>query len=880
MKTPFSALAGATSAILFGMCSPFLNAEIPSQLSVDPGAVATVTLSITVSSDLGSETKVDSITVPVTGGGGVVLGPDQEPFTSVNLNSMQFFLGGGALQYEFFCSPTFGCIDVSVNLGNISATLAQPAGASIIGNGRADFFGPWNLNADYSIESILFTNAGVIDTTASVNFGTTWNAQEGQIFVNELGLGSIQSEVPGDGIPDNLQVTLLTEVNLGNSSLSGTYVPSPPAACGSGGYCGGAHADSGCDDIACCAAVCEIDFFCCEFSWDDSCMIKALETCGLIPENDNCATPRSLGLGRFVFSTINCNTDGPPLITECIEDENGGFLTNDVWFAHSPTQDNFVTVSTCGHADFDTWIVVYDECGGTVLACNNNTPICPGFTSQAQFLGVAGETYLIQVGGVNTSGSGEIDIAWTNPEPSYPNSLTAEWSVSSGGNGHSYGLFALGGLFDFDEVTETALRLGGYPATITSPEEQAFINQNMPATLLGGATAIGLVQSGDDEPSGGWEWITGEPFAWSNWFPGEPNDPGSAGEDWVNMYPNGQWNDSPNAFGHVLVEFEDPAPTDERVWLSEDGGNGHTYQAVILPERVSWNEARVYAENRGGTLVNLETSEEAEWLWKNMVGYVPLWSMTYYNSGPWIGLFRHDNEWQWLSGEEFDWDGWSPGEPNGTGDFAGYYGAPRFLSSFTEDFGPGAVGELFNTAVYADVFGNNRLKLVSDGQSGTFGTWISPSIEDTIVSMDVTFKFSFKNEAGGPGDGFAFVWGDLSDTSGIRAEGGEEVRGRGGRPQVRSVEFRRIGFQNGNLCVGVPFGACAYCEFSEISQIGLTDPQLWPSSRRGRAYLALRTDPPRPLRPPRGPRRARACRAAATPCRTSAADTTRPRLLL
>ena len=65
------------------------------------------------------------------------------------------------------------------------------------------------------------------------------------------------------------------------------------------------------------------------------------------------------------------------------------------------------------------------------------------------------------------------------------------------------------------------------------------------------------------------------------------------------------------------------------------------------------------------------------------------------------------------------------------------------------------------------------MKLVSDGFSGTWGTWIGSSNPNEIVAFDLSFRFSFKNEDGGPGDGFSILWGDLTDTSGNRAEGGE-----------------------------------------------------------------------------------------------------------
>jgi hypothetical protein len=52
---------------------------------------------------------------------------------------------------------------------------------------------------------------------------------------------------------------------------------------------------------------------------------------------------------------------------------------------------------------------------------------------------------------------------------------------------------------------------------------------------------------GSEEPAGGWEWVTGEPFAHSNWAPGRPSD--SSGEDRLHFFVEGTglrgptWND-------------------------------------------------------------------------------------------------------------------------------------------------------------------------------------------------------------------------------------------------------------------------------------------------------------------------------------------------
>ncbi|MBE0661891.1 MAG: HYR domain-containing protein [Bacteroidales bacterium] len=95
----------------------------------------------------------------------------------------------------------------------------------------------------------------------------------------------------------------------------------------------------------------------------------------------------------------------------------------------------------------------------------------------------------------------------------------------------------------------------GHMATITSASENDFV---VNALISNGFAAsnpwIGLT---DEETEGVWKWVTGEPFAYSNWHAGEPNNLG--GEDYVNYYNIGgniRWNDLPNS----LPPFWTPNP--------------------------------------------------------------------------------------------------------------------------------------------------------------------------------------------------------------------------------------------------------------------------------------------------------------------------------
>jgi hypothetical protein len=83
---------------------------------------------------------------------------------------------------------------------------------------------------------------------------------------------------------------------------------------------------------------------------------------------------------------------------------------------------------------------------------------------------------------------------------------------------------------------ERARAQGAHLGTITSDEERRWV-----ASLLGNASAyIGL---SDADEEGTWRWVTGEPFAYSHWGDGEPNNSGGVEHYVVMQGGSGEWND-------------------------------------------------------------------------------------------------------------------------------------------------------------------------------------------------------------------------------------------------------------------------------------------------------------------------------------------------
>lgn len=142
-----------------------------------------------------------------------------------------------------------------------------------------------------------------------------------------------------------------------------------------------------------------------------------------------------------------------------------------------------------------------------------------------------------------------------------------QWPVSSGGNDHYYALTPIA--TNWEAAENLAISWGGTLATITSSNEQDFINR----TFLNGPLEhrpvwIGLMAKPKHgpyrlklgpvkleiggEPKLDYHWVTGEPLNYSNWHPGQP-DNFPPGENYVAInwfYSDGRgakgdWNDAP-----------------------------------------------------------------------------------------------------------------------------------------------------------------------------------------------------------------------------------------------------------------------------------------------------------------------------------------------
>lgn len=131
--------------------------------------------------------------------------------------------------------------------------------------------------------------------------------------------------------------------------------------------------------------------------------------------NNVCQQAFPISDGTQSFSTIGATTDGPPLQPGC---DTATQAFNDVWFNYIASCTGTVTVSTCGTANFDTVIAIYNSCACPLtplqqIGCDDDTAGCSGNTSTATASVIAGQCYKIRIGGFSATsfGSGAVTVS-------------------------------------------------------------------------------------------------------------------------------------------------------------------------------------------------------------------------------------------------------------------------------------------------------------------------------------------------------------------------------------------------------------------------------------------------------------------------------------
>lgn len=270
-----------------------------------------------------------------------------------------------------------------------------------------------------------------------------------------------------------------------------------------------------------------------------------------------------------------------------------------------------------------------------------------------------------------------------------------QWKLEDGGNGHFYKVATIG-LVTWEEASLHAYSQGGHLATATSEAENNWIFDTLNLDDLG---AYWHTPSGTGPALGGfwpasstqWEWITGEPWDWHNLVTTKPPSDttvhwGLGYSSWNNTWQAYPFDDPGSAVIYhksLVIEWPcngvDCLGLEPVQWSTSDGGNGHWYVVAPYGAADSWEEAEAYAVSLGGHLATLTSADENSFVTSLYAQIGDTGSCDSCGSGSAALLGgSHDiaGQWSWVTGEEWSFEDWYPGEPTGGGEDVLYLRCP------------------------------------------------------------------------------------------------------------------------------------------------------------------------------------------------------------
>ncbi|MCG8406730.1 MAG: hypothetical protein MI923_16160 [Phycisphaerales bacterium] len=101
------------------------------------------------------------------------------------------------------------------------------------------------------------------------------------------------------------------------------------------------------------------------------------------------------------------------------------------------------------------------------------------------------------------------------------------------------------------------------------------------------------------------------------------------------------------------------------VWSIQAGGNGHSYDAILKTDGITWQQAEAEAISMGGHLATITSADENDFVHSLIATNPAFWvNVGVDTRGPWLGAFQQpgspepNSGWTWVTGEPFDYTNW------------------------------------------------------------------------------------------------------------------------------------------------------------------------------------------------------------------------------
>ena len=337
-------------------------------------------------------------------------------------------------------------------------------------------------------------------------------------------------------------------------------------------------------------------------------------------------------------------------------------------------------------------------------------------------------------------------------------------------NGHTYEFYNI--QVPWNQAYRFCENKGGHLVTISDDAENFAVYE-----LCGGSIGAIWIGATDFNREGNWYWVTGEPLSYNAWYPGEPNNTGSA-ENYGMMYIDAgtlgdsstvgtirKWNDTKLSFvpnvsytvGFVCEYDNGDVNADSYTPVATETIDGITYS--IFDYCVDWQTAEEICEAKGGQLVKIDSAEENN----TVVQLMEKGSKSEY----WINATDRFGEGTWTDseGNALSYFNWVDGNPDND------FNAEQFvmISKGTGKWGDlkgfspyyRGTGFICESRVPTGITLNKEELSLMIGDTSTLKATVTPTgVDDTVTWKSSNTKVATVTKSGkitGKSEGYSFV---------------------------------------------------------------------------------------------------------------------------
>jgi hypothetical protein len=244
----------------------------------------------------------------------------------------------------------------------------------------------------------------------------------------------------------------------------------------------------------------------------------------------------------------------------------------------------------------------------------------------------------------------------------------APWLAANGGNGNFYRVVPFASAIRWTHARSAATDLAGHLATLTSAGENTFVHGLLADarywSIADGRSFGPWIGASDETTEGDFRWISGEPWSFTAWAAGQPDNAGD--EDYVQYFgptPDqpATWGDSVNIPAVSSATLAFAAESEFRIAAAaERPQTGNRYFLVSRQDGsgLTWLAADRLARELGTHLADIADAAENAWLWQTFGDGE--------NRHLWIGLNdrKTEGDYRWTSRAAVTYTNWYVGEPN------------------------------------------------------------------------------------------------------------------------------------------------------------------------------------------------------------------------